>query len=624
MAVVKMNKITLIGPFLNKEKVLSELQKAGVVDIIEKEREELPQFKEMVILEKINKTLDIFEKYEDVFSSVVEEGGFKPKDIDISKDLSKDIESLCDEIIQYTDDIDTALTNLANLHKAIKTQKLWGDFDYNRIKELKEKHDIYIQFWSTSDIDKAQFREGDVPIIIRKEKKKTYFITINRKPYEAITYCNEAIFYHSVKDIERAIQDNEKSILNKKSKLYHLKNTATERLEKGKIEYINKVEFKKAKSNLHNEIEGHVYILGGWCPIKELDRLESALEKQSVYMIREEPTREDDIPVEIENGPFTKLFEPITRLFMLPDYFQLDLTAVFAPLFWLFFGLCLGDAGWGAIILVGAVVAHSVVKDPGMKRLLRLGMLFGFSTVVMGLLMTGTIMGFKTENIPILSDILIVENEASRNLMLFYLSLIIGVIQIFIGLITNSVNSFRNEGWQEGLYPIGSIIFNLGIFLLAAKIVNENFPTIPPYITFPLLLTGLLIILLFNTKGHIGKRIGGGLWALYNVITGFFGDVLSYVRLFALGLAGSVLGNVINQIGGSLMEGISIPGLNYVVYLLFLIPLHLLMMALSALGSFVHPLRLTFVEFYNNAGFKGTLNNYKPFSLKKYKGSGNK
>jgi V/A-type H+-transporting ATPase subunit I len=193
-----------------------------------------------------------------------------------------------------------------------------------------------------------------------------------------------------------------------------------------------------------------------------------------------------------------------------------------------------------------------------------------------------------------------------------------------MGLIANSVNSFKNEGWQEGLYPLGTLIFNLGIFILAAPILNESFPNIPSYISNSLLIIGLLIILLFNSKGNIFKRFGGGLWSLYNVITGFFGDVLSYVRLFALGLAGSILGNVINQIGGSIMAGVPVPGLNYVVYILFLIPLHLLMMGLSALGSFVHPLRLTFVEFYNNAGFKGTLNNYSPFSLKKYKGQSNK
>jgi V/A-type H+/Na+-transporting ATPase subunit I len=644
MAVVKMRRVSIIGPHSNKDKILGLLQQAGVIDIIEKKLEELPQFKEGVVLDKIDKSLKVFDSYEELFED--KENELDEAEVNIDKEKSLVIEELCDKIVSYDEDIQNAHNNLINLKKALSNQKKWGDFDYRKVKELQDKAGIYFQFWATSTKTRIDEEKYKHLIVINTTKKEKHFITISKKPYEAIPECNESIFTHSIDELKSAISDVKKTIEKTHARLFKLNKELRQHIEKERVEYENRYNFQLSKLYLDDKIDGKVYVLQGWCPVPELDKLNSTLSKNSVYMKLEEPTKEDDVPVTIRNSAFTKLFEPITNLFMLPDYFELDLTVLFAPLFWLFFGICLGDAGWGAILLVGAAVGFFVVKK-NLKRLMVLGMLFAVMTVIVGLL-TGSMLGFSTRDMPVLKEIVLVqpetidlseemtEEELARMSpeekeevrietanrvqqdMMFKFALLLGVFQIYLGLIANAVNKFKYGSVQEGFYPIGTMIFLAGIFILAAPLLQENFPQPPALVTNTLLIVGLLMILLFNSTGNILKRLGGGLWELYNVVTGFFGDVLSYIRLFALGLAGSILAYVINQIAQSFL-GLPIP-LNFLVYFVFLIVFHIFMMLLNALGSFVHPLRLTFVEFYKNAGFKGTFNVYQPFSLKKYQG----
>lgn len=609
--VIKMKHITLIGPYLNKEKVLEELQKLGVVDIIEKKLESIPQIKEVMILDKIHKSINILSKYEEM-KDLTEKTQSKES---LQEDIKDDAESLCDKIINYENRIDVLTNNIVSLEKGISTQLLWGNFDYKDIKKFKDDGILYIQFWSTTNINKIDFKKGQHPIIVNKTKKGTYFITLSIKPYEAIPNCTETLFSHSIKDLKDGLQTSKNEVKKVKITLNQLNQKYKNKLESDKVEYIDKSEYQKAKLNMDEKIDGNIYVLYGWCPVQELDNLESVISNYSVHLLIDDPTKKDNIPVQIKNGPFTKLFEPITKLFMLPDYFELDLTAFFAPMFWFFFGLCLGDAGWGAVILIAGIIGTIIMKKPAARKIMILGIFLGVSTIAVGLL-TGSMMGFDTRVIPILKDIVLFQNINIQSTYLFKFAIIIGMFQINIGMIVKTINTIKNKDFSSGLYPIGNMLLVDALFLGIILPQVDVVVPIPDIIITIATFTGLALILLFNSKGFIFKRIGLGVYELYNVITGFFGDMLSYLRLFALGLAGSILGQVINQIGAGFLD-IPVQGLNYVIYILFLVMFHGLMLVLNALGAFVHPLRLTFVEFYNNAGFKGTLNKYKPFSLER-------
>jgi len=150
--------------------------------------------------------------------------------------------------------------------------------------------------------------------------------------------------------------------------------------------------------------------------------------------------------------------------------------------------------------------------------------------------------------------------------------------------------------------------------VLGAGLLKVDISKFQPYVKYPLV-TGLLLLLLFNNpQKNIMMNILGGLWVLYGVITGFFGDILSYIRLFALGVSSAILGFVINSIG---QQFLSIKIVGPVIFIVFMLAGHALNIALGALSGFVHPLRLTFVEFFNNAGFSGPGMEYKPFGYKK-------
>ncbi len=296
------------------------------------------------------------------------------------------------------------------------------------------------------------------------------------------------------------------------------------------------------------------------------------------------------------------MYEPIGKLFSLPAYQELDLTPFFAPFFMMFFGFCLGDVGYGLVILIGTTIYKLKAKSD-IKPILSLAQFLGIGTIIFGTL-TGTFFGISLLEVESLGNI--------RNIMLdsqktFYLALGIGLFQILFGLIIKAVNSIRMFGWQYALPSIGWFILILCLLDLS---VLELATSVTLYLLFVAL---ALIVFWSDPKAGIFGRIGKGIWDLYG-ITGIFGDVLSYIRLFALGISSAILGFVINTIGLQILG--SAPIIGPILFVVFLIIGHLANLLISSLGSFVHPMRLTFVEFYKNAGFIGGGKEYKPFKNK--------
>ena len=193
---------------------------------------------------------------------------------------------------------------------------------------------------------------------------------------------------------------------------------------------------------------------------------------------------------------------------------------------------------------------------------------------------------------------------------IFNFALILGVIQILFGILINAGKLMRQSGVKHGIASIGTFLFLLSAVIMGSKVMGANPGVLAAYAVYPMYL-GLAMVFLFNTPGkNIIINILSGIWIMYNVLTGFFGDLLSYIRLFALGVSSAILGIVVNAMADQFS---GIPIIGPVIFLVFMIFGHTLNLALGALSGFVHPLRLTFVEFYKNAGFNGPGPNYKPF-----------
>jgi V/A-type H+-transporting ATPase subunit I len=279
----------------------------------------------------------------------------------------------------------------------------------------------------------------------------------------------------------------------------------------------------------------------------------------------------------------------------------------------LFFGFCLGDAGYGLLFVIVATFVKRRIK-PEMKPLLTLVQFLGLSTVIMGTL-TGTLFGiplFET-NLPVYSDIQkrFIERNTDINQQMFNWALMLGAIQIIYGMFLRAFNRIKQFGFRYSLSTFGWIIAMLsgGVIYLAGKGQNTEYLLIIGYILFS---AGGFLILFFNTPDkNILINFGLGIYDVYSMITSLIGDLLSYIRLFALGVSSAILGFVFNEIAIGMSP--DVPVLKQLVFLMILLFGHGINIFMATLGSFVHPMRLTFVEFYKNAGFTGGGKAYKPF-----------
>ncbi len=377
----------------------------------------------------------------------------------------------------------------------------------------------------------------------------------------------------------------------------------------------NRLAYQVARTDIRAEAEGNLRVVEGYLPVKDQAEFEAFLQAEGVFYqlqaAKELPAEaQADVPVLLKNNAYARLFEPITKLFALPGYRELDLTPLFAPFFMMFFGFCMGDAGYGLLFVLSGFLLRKKVK-PAMRPILSLVCYLGAAAVVFGML-SGTFFGVSLVNIPALKRFHAYILDQDQLMML---SLVLGAIQILFGMLVNVFNVARQRGFKYAVGPLGWwLILLFAIPLVAERMTALTLPAFVRYACYGFVGAGIIGAFFYNNPDKpVWMNVGSGLWASYNTATGLVGDLLSYIRLFALGLTGGILGGVFNDLAVQ-MSG-SIPVVKQLVMILILLFGHGLNIALCALGSVVHPLRLTFVEFYKNAGFTGGGRPYEAFKV---------
>ncbi|MBD5389737.1 hypothetical protein HDR64_01305 [bacterium] len=377
----------------------------------------------------------------------------------------------------------------------------------------------------------------------------------------------------------------------------------------------NRLAYSVARADMPAEAEGSLRIVEGYLPAKDQAEFEAFLEAEGVFF-RQQAAKtlseeaQADVPVLLKNNAYARLFEPITKLFSLPGYRELDLTPLFAPFFMMFFGFCMGDAGYGLLFVLLGFLLRGKVK-PDFRPILSLVCYLGAAAVVFGML-SGTFFGVSLVNVPALQRF---HAYILGQDQLMMLSLALGGIQILFGMFVHVLNISRQRGFKYAVGALGWwLILVFAVPLLAERMTDWTLPVFVCYACYAMVGVGACGAFFYNSPGKpIWMNFGSGLWASYNTATGLVGDLLSYIRLFALGLTGGILGGVFNDL--ALQMSGSIPVLKQLIMILILLFGHGLNIALCALGSVVHPLRLTFVEFYKNAGFAGGGRAYQAFKI---------
>ena len=516
----------------------------------------------------------------------------------------------------------------ARLQKVLEEWLPWGEFDCSTLDKLTESGVVLRYFTtprSTFERNQAEWSEAFTIAVVGDDGAAVRFVVIGDGSEEILIDAQELKApTQSNAETKAQIEQNDATI----AAQYAVISAAAD--AKAEVE-AELTMLKRAMQDVRIEAtadkaaEGLLLVMEGWAEKEtsaEVDKLLN--DYPSVVYIKEEPTPEDDTPVKLKNNRFARLFEMIGGLYALPKYGTLDMTPFFAPFYMLFFAICLNDAGYGAILLA-AGIALALKGGKGLRQAAYLTMVCGGATTLFGLY-TGSLFGLS------IPQLMGYENMADCPVpfldfqgKFFTWSLALGVFQILLGMLLDIVFKARCFGITTVFGKLGWFIVLLsGCLAGGLQMLDENW-VIPGFTTSSIAfyvamgVGVLLMLVLNNVKRNPVMNIASGLWDTYNNITGLLSDVLSYIRLFAIGLSGGVLAQVFNSLAMGLTgldAGIEHFGVGTIFQIVgataILLVGHGINLFMSSISSFVHPMRLTFVEFYKNAGFEMTTRAFDP------------
>ena len=520
-----------------------------------------------------------------------------------------------DQLLQEKANVES---RIAATEKEAKAMAVWGDFSAERIEQLQQAG-YSLRFF----VCPQKKFEAEWGTEVAVEKGQVYFVVVEKAgeetelPEELQAYATELTL--SKKSSAALLQDVEglKGLLaaqNARIELWQKEQLPA--MEQEYKETLQQIDWQRVTLNTDTVAEGALKVVEGFCPIDQTVALDTMLQEQDIYFQAEDPTEEDNTPIKLRNNWFTRMFECFTGMYGMPTYGEFDPTPILAPFYLLFFAMCMGDAGYGLVLIAFGLLVH--YKKLNISMFEGLGPIIttlGVGTAVVGLFL-GTFFGIplaQADWYPEALKGIIVQGTVMGYDAQMVLAICIGVFHICLAMVVKAICYTKRFGFKENISTWGWLLLVVGGLSALILLMLFNAPAeVTKWTLIGIAGVSALGIYIFNKPGRNPLlNIGAGLWDTYNMATGLLGDVLSYVRLYALGLAGGMLGGAFNDLG--LMVLGENPTWQWVGFVLILLIGHVLNVAMSALGAFVHPLRLTFVEYFKNSGYEGKGVAYQPF-----------
>ncbi len=655
MAIVKVKKITFVVHKSEKDHLIDTLQEEGLVHISDVREDpafkEIPEVKEKRVeasapeieytLSRIRRAVEFLNQFDgkkgfletffEIKPEITEEELRKvPKTYDYEKTLDK-IEGIEKRL--------TELKNLeANLTSRIDSLRKWYDLDIP-VEEIgvSEKVEIVAgtipanQEYELKNIEDIEYS------VISRDSRFVYLIVAFLK--EISTKVKNELLKMGFEQVDfKGLKGKPAELVEKfKRELENLWREREEKLKeaaelaKEKLNLLIVYDFLSNEGNkVRVENQGletkSTFLVTGWIKEKDVKKLDKILKKfESATYNVEEPSPEDNPPTFIDNKKPIKPFELLTKLYGLPNLREVDPTPLLTPFFAVFFGLCLTDAGYGISLII---IALLLMKKLGKMQFLSVLLYGGIMAIFAGAI-TGSWFGDLFTSLPVpflhkFRNSLLLFDPMINPMPFFYLSLVLGLIQVELGLLVGFYKRVKNGELIDGIANELSWFF-LILFLIVPYIVGVkvgksygevlfHYGVVGYIISFFLFAPILLIIFLSGgTSGSFVVRLVKGLYNLYG-ITGYVGDLLSYVRLMALGMVTAGIAMSINIVAKLVLP---IPYLGIVLAVLIFIGGHLFSIIINVMGAFVHSLRLQYVEFftkfYDNGGHE-----FKPFGIEGY------
>ncbi|OPF52573.1 V-type ATP synthase subunit I [Clostridium baratii] len=634
MAIVKMNKFTLLAFESKKDILLEKLQGFSEVEFINLQNEDYledhEELKELMKdsvdskyarseedLSKVRFTLEFLKKY------VPQKSGLKAmregKRALTLEELKAEVEkSAWEELYEKVKEKDVHLANLDN-----EKTKLEGEID-----SLKPLEGLDVSFEELNGMNTPYFlgsvakqyedelvsglSKGYIEIISR-DNQDVYFLALaNKEDKEEIEEVLRGFGFSAFKTERtetpiKVIHTNMDRIEKIEGEKFLIKEELSALDEEVKYlelayEYYHN-EYTRTLVNTNFLKTDKVSLIQGWVAYSDNDELTKIVKDtlgEDYYLSFAEVKDEeiDDVPIRLKNNDLNKSFENITEMYSLPRYNEIDPTPLLAPFFLIFFGMMVADAGYGLLILIGSLVALKVFNlDDSQKQFAKFFMYLSIPTIIFGFIY-GSFFGDFIN----LDGVKLIDPSKDVNTILVA-SVVFGVIQIFFGLGIKAYVLIRDGRPLDALYDVGSWVLTLvsiGVFAMG----SGSIATIGKYG----MIVGMIAIVL--TQGRhmksVGGKLGQGLYALYG-ITGYVGDLVSYTRLMALGLAGGSIAGALNLIIG-MFPTVALIILGPVIFILA----HIFNLGLSLLGGYVHTCRLEYVEYFSKF-YEGGGRPFEPF-----------
>lgn len=607
--VTKMTKYSFILLSEQTEGFLNSLQELGVVDISRSLKPIDEQSSEMLAeADRAKKALSIL-----AACKAGSEKDFKFDGCPV------------DAVLETQDRIAEISAEIAAAKKEIAVRQPWGSFRSEDIHKL-ESQGLKLRFYSCMkkkfDPSWAEIRPLEV---ISETESKVFFVTVSPAE-EEYSFPIEAIPAPegSVNEAEEKLSLLQSKLEKEQQQLANLKSCSDE-IRKAYNDSLSRLDLYFAEAATEKAVDNYLTVLTGFAPTSDDKRLCASFDSMDIYYSHEAATKEDNPPVKLKNNWFAKNFEVLTGMYGVPAYDEFDPTPVLGPFFMLFFAMCMGDAGYGILLMLIALVFRLKMKDSSLGKMHRLIAFLGGMTFVVGIFL-GTFFGMSILEASwapawlkgLCIDGWFPDAKIAGFPVQMVLAVAIGVLHICLAMIIKTINFTKRFGFKKTVATWGWTTLIVGGLVVVSLGMTEVLSAEAfKWTIIALAVVSGLAIYVFNTPGRNPLlNIGSGLWDTYNMVTGLLGDVLSYIRLYALGLAGGMLGNAFNIMGTMILD-IPVPGVNWVFCIIILIFGHVLNLAMSCLGAFVHPLRLTFVEYFKNSGYEGSGAKYNPLTKKK-------
>lgn len=645
MAIVKMNKFTLLTFESKKEALLERLQAFASAEFINLQDENLLENNEVLKdltkdsvdsdiakweeeLSKVKFALQFLNNYvpkQSLIKSLRQEKLSLTMEELENKVLNSNWEEVYDKVKEREEKLAKLENEKTKLQGNVQSLKPYEAFNapLSILKELKATS-YFLGSVANQYSESLQNDLNDCYVeIISKNNNDTYFFALaNKDNAEVVEEALRGVGFTPFKTDEdetplKLIHDyNERISLIDSDKFIIKEELAgyDEELKTIQLayEYYNNLVSRKSISSKFLKTESTT-LIQGWVPVKENEKLTKIAGEvlgEEYYLNFEEVKQEeiDDVPIQLENNDLNASFEDVTSMYALPKYDDIDPTPFVTPFYLIFFGMMVADAGYGLLMLIGTLCALKFFHfDDGTKKMIKFFMYLSFPTIVFGLIY-GSFFG----------DLLPIKGFIDTNtdvMTILAISVVFGAIQIVFGLCIKAALLIRMGKKTEALMDVGSwllSLFSIGGVVAASML---NIPVLKT-ISIAGIVIGFLAIVL--TQGRQmeskGGKIGQGLYELYGV-TGYLSDLVSYTRLMAIGLSGGSIAAAINMIMNMVTDnGNSVIGMILFGPLIFIM-FQTVNFLLSLLSGYVHTLRLTYVEYFSKF-YDGGGRAFEPFESK--------